>query len=67
MDPNNLDRLAIEESDSRTSVALGGADCNNDFQNENFDRNSRRNSIIREDENREFDPFQVSLYFLMQN
>ena len=29
--------------------------------------NSRRNSMNRIDENREFDPFQVSLFYLIEN
>ena len=52
---------------SRTNAAFGGVDSDKNFQNENIVGNSRRNSMNRIDENREFDPFQVSLFYLIEN
>ena len=50
-----------------TNAAFGGVDSDKNFQNENIVGNSRRNSMNRIDENREFDPFQVSLFYLIEN
>ena len=46
---------------------MGGVDSDKNFQNENIVGNSGRNSMNRIDENREFDPFQVSLFYLIEN
>ena len=50
-----------------TNAALGGVDFDKKNQNENIVGNSKRNSMNRIDENREFDPFQVSLFYLIEN
>ena len=50
-----------------TNAAFGGVDSDKNFQNENIVGNSRRNSMNRIDENREFDPFQVNLFYLIEN
>ena len=67
MDQNIPAVFQTEELACRTNAALGGVDSDKNFQNENIIGNSRRNSMNRIDENREFDPFQVCLFYLIEN